>query len=204
MLFSDFWRVNFIRSAKKKKMEKKSSHTTQQGFNGVVSSWSVSRAPSNMEGKKSCADEEIAPEPKSFILLSPLVCFLLVFLAHPSASDFLHRQPRAGPAGRLPAQLLRQRPGGIRDSQQQVVVRPTHGAPDPAWGPLREDHPGRQHWRDRAPWERYHLYPYSACSLMFDRVRTSDCISRWTESLWRHPLASEYSFRRLISRSAPS
>lgn len=65
MLFSDFWRVNFTRSAIYIYIYIW-THTTQQGFNGVVSCRNVSRVS---------WDEEIAPEPKSFILLSPLVCF---------------------------------------------------------------------------------------------------------------------------------
>lgn len=83
-----------------------------------------------------------------------LICCVSPFPAHPSARDLLHRQPRAGPAGCFSAQLLWQRVGGVGNSEQQVLVRATHRAPDPARGPLRENHSRRQHWRDRAPWKR--------------------------------------------------
>lgn len=102
--------------------------------------------------------------PKSFILSSSLPLFFFFSLAPPSASDLLHRQPRAGPAGRLPAQLLWQWLRGVGNSEQQVIVWSAHRAPDPAWGPLRENHSGWKHWRDRAPRERYDFSPPSNLS----------------------------------------
>lgn len=68
-----------------------------------------------------------------------------------SPSDVLCSQPGSGPAGPLPAQLLRQRAGGIRDPQQQIFIRAPHRAPGPARGPLRADHARWQHRGDGAP-----------------------------------------------------
>lgn len=106
----------------------------------------------------------------------------LCFLAPPSASDLLHRQPCAGPAGRLSAQLLWQRLGGIRNSKQQVIVWSTHRAPDPAWGPLWENHSRWKHRRDRAPWKwyddnplRYVVFPMNMYLNVNDSNRLSLC-----------------------------
>lgn len=120
----------------------------------------VSRAPSN-RGKTGANEKTLLPKEFHFVVLST---FFFFPLAPPSASDLLHRQPRAGPAGRLPAQLLWQRLGGVRNSEQQVIVWSAHRAPDPAWGPLRENHSGWKHWRDRAPRERYDFIPPSNLS----------------------------------------
>lgn len=93
-------------------------------------------------------DENLALYQRRSIVVSP-------FPAPPSARDLLHHQPRAGPAGCFSAQLLWQWLGGVGNSEQQVLVWSAHRAPDPARGPLWENHSRRQHWRDRAPWKRY-------------------------------------------------
>lgn len=98
--------------------------------------------------RKVTAGENLALYQRRSFVVSP-------FPAPPSARDLLHRQPCAGPAGCFSAQLLWQRLGGVGNSEQQVFVWSAHRAPDPARGPLRENHSRRQHWRDRAPWKRY-------------------------------------------------
>lgn len=98
--------------------------------------------------QESKRDEKLAPYQRCSFVVS-------LFAAPPSARDLLHRQPRAGPAGCFSAQLLWQRLGGVRNSEQQVVVWSSHRASDPARGPLWENHSRRQHWRDWAPWKRY-------------------------------------------------
>lgn len=105
----------------------------------------LQRAVMPQESKR---DEKLAPYQRCSFVVS-------VFAAPPSARDLLHRQPRAGPAGCFSAQLLWQRLGGVGNSEQQVVVRSSHRASDPAWGPLWANHSRRQHWRDRAPRKRY-------------------------------------------------
>lgn len=138
------------------------------GLNGVV--WSCNSCRASCWGRlqsaikqreNSSAWENTPAQRVSFCC--PL-CLFFSSLAPPSASDLLHRQPRAGPAGCLPAQLLWQRLGGVGNSEQQVIVWSAHRAPDPAWGPLREDHSGWKHWRDRAPRERYDFSPPSNLS----------------------------------------
>lgn len=50
------------------------------------------------------------------LTLPPSLSLCLPITAPPPPSDLLHGQSGAGPAGRVPAQLLRQRPGGVGDA----------------------------------------------------------------------------------------
>lgn len=76
----------------------------------------------------------------------------LVSLVAVSPSDLLGGEPAPGPSpAGIAAELLRQRPGWVGDTQQQELVGPPAGRPSPPRGQLREDNAW---WQCR--WGRAH------------------------------------------------
>lgn len=144
-----------------------------------------------------CADQKgnkkkkrvIGGKKKKCLYTEQIHLFSLCVLASPSASDLFHHQPCAGPAGCLSAQLLWQRPGGIWDSKQQVIVWSSHWTPDPAWGPLWENHSRWQYWRDWTPRKWYTDKPlYSGIFFMNMHLNVDGSNGLWL----RHALCRRF------------
>lgn len=156
-----------------------------------------------MEGKKkkkrTCAEEEIAPEPKSFILLSPLVCFLFVCLFFSTPiGEWLSPLPTPCRTCRTPPSTATTTAAWRSQRPPAASRRPAHASgPWPCLRTTTRGPPRTEALARPSTLRTVRSGPSIVLRLTAICIWTTDCILRWTESSWRHPLACKYLFGSL-------